>query len=69
MIVEVVWFLDMNDLNFCINRSATENLEIFWKLSILSTFLQRWVYGSYLIRAADIMRWCDFACSPNSWGN
>ena len=42
-IVEVVWFLDINDLNFCINRSAT----------------QPWVYGSYLIRAADIMRWCD----------
>ena len=38
-IVEVVLFLDMNDLNFCIefNRSVTENWEIFWKLPILST--------------------------------
>ena len=24
-------------------------------------FLQHWVNESYLIRAADIMQWCDFA--------
>ena len=33
-IVEVVFLLDMNDLNFRIDRSATENVVQFWSLSL-----------------------------------
>ena len=49
------------------NRSAIEKWEILWRLSILSTFLQHWVIGGYLIRAADIMCWwfCTFGLRPH----